>query len=269
MPTIEKRVENFRDAVRNYDIFDMNIWWAPSLTDAFVRYDDWARQLDDLAQFGINGGIVTAHNAAFYDPYVGNEELLPLLRANESFYGSIVVTPDMFLNPQKGRDYLSRMREAKVVAARMYPGQYKHSVREYAIGKMCRALEEAKLPLIVWHIDTSWDEIDSICTDHPGLNVVLESMDRKLLYHARDDMALLQAHKNFYLETHNLVLFRELETLYALGGQENLIYGSYFPYMTPNFSTYPVYMAEIPESAKRAVFAGNAKRLFGIDRSIA
>ena len=66
------------------------------------------------------------------------------------------------------------------------------------------------------------------------------------------------------METHNLALFNEFETIHSIAGSANLLYGSYFPYMTPDFSLYPVYAADITEERKEAIFAGNAKRVFGI-----
>ncbi|MEG1515995.1 MAG: amidohydrolase family protein [Clostridia bacterium] len=264
MNTIEERACAYRQSIVDMDIFDTALWWAPQHTDMFVHQDNWEKQLERHAQYGIKGGLVTSHTAANYDPYVGNDELPSLLKGHDNLYGCMVVTPDMFFEKGKGEDYLKRMKDQRVVAARMYPGKYMHSTQEYAIGSLCTALEQVGLPLLVWHIDTGWDAMDRICATHPALNVVMESMDRKLLYHARDYISLLKKHSNFYMETHNLVLFDEYQTLDRLVGCEHLLYGSYYPYMTPDFSLYPIYASDVPTACKQAIFAGNARKLFGV-----
>ena len=264
MSTIEDRVNDYRKAVSDYDIFDAALWWAPQYEDAFVHHENWEEQLKAHAKFGINGGLVTAYTAAKYDPYIGNEEMMILLEGHQNFYGCAVVTPDMFFNPKSGRKYLTELKKRHVVAVRIYPGKYRHSMQEFAIGHLCNALEDMGMPLFVWHIDTGWDDMDRILTRHPRLSMVLESMDRKLLYHARDYISLLLAHENFYVETHNLVQFNEYETLNKLVGSGKLLYGSYHPFMTPDFSLYPVFAADIPDACKREIFAGTAKKLFGI-----
>ncbi|MEA4899730.1 MAG: amidohydrolase family protein [Christensenellaceae bacterium] len=261
MSMIGQRAAEYRRGLSEFDIFDIAMWWAPARVDGFVRFERWEEQVEACTRYGIGGGLVTAQTAMDVDPYIGNAELPPLLKGHDSFYGCAVVTPDMFFDRDKGRQYLRDLRDQRVVAARMYPGRYRHSTGEYAIGRMCEVLEELGFPLLIWHIDTDWDAVDRICERHPGLNVVLESMDRKLLYHARDYMSLLAKHKNFYIETHNLVLFNEYEVLDAAVGSSNLLYGSYTPYMTPDFSLYPVYAADLPRERKRRIFAGNAKDL--------
>lgn len=264
MSTIEERSGAYRQAVAGFDIFDTALWWAPQHVDTFAPHTDWERQLEEWRAHGMNGGLVTTHTSAHHDPYLGNDELLKLIQGKDDLCGCMVVTPDMFFKPGAGEEYLRRMKDGRVVAARMYPGKYRHSTQEYAIGKMCAALEREGMPLLVWHIDTGFDAIDRILTQHPGLKVVLESMDRKLLYHARDYIALMQKHENFYLETHNLVLFNEYETLCELVGSGHLVYGSYFPYMNLDFSLFPVYAANISDAEKQAIYAGNARKLFGV-----
>lgn len=264
MNHIEERSLAYKQAMAETDLFDVALWWAPQHRDSFAPFTDWGKQLEVWREKGGKGGLVSSHTAAHTDPYQGNAEIESLLRGQDDLYGCMVVTPDMFFKTGAGEDYLRRMKDQGMIAARMYPGAYRHSTQEYAIGKMLDALEKENMPLLVWHIDTGWDAIDRILTCHPGLNVVLESMDRKLLYHARDYIALLQRHRNFYLDTHNLVLFNEYETLCELVGSGQLLYGSYFPYMNIDFSLYPVYAADIPEADRRAIFGGNARRLFGI-----
>lgn len=263
MNAIEKRSLDYKLAKKRYDIFDASVYWDPMLKDAFVCYSEWAQQKAALTEAGIKGGVVTSAFAMKVDQYQGNEELAKTIKDDDAFWPCMVATPDMFLDELEGEVYLKKMVEAnKVVAAKMIPSYYHHSVEEYCIGNMLDALSRHNIPLFVWHIDTGFDGIDRICQAHPALNVVLDSMDRKLLYHARDYYFLLKNHNNFYIETHNLVLFNEIEEIYRMFGGEHLLYGSYSPYACPDFSIYPIIEADLPESIKQKILAGNARRIF-------
>lgn len=264
MSTIEYRVADYLQKKQELDIFDSSIFWHPRLTDAFVTYSDWQMQRAALKEAGIKGGLVTSDFAMRYDPYEGNSELAEICNKDDSFASCIVLTPDMIFDQQASDAYLKKMRSQGASAARLVPGTYRHSTQEYCIGDMLDALSQLGLPVILWHIDTGFDAIDRICSNHPELKVILDSMDRKLLYHARDYLSLLKKHSNFYMETHNLVLFNEYEEIYRLVGDQQMVFGSYSPYACPDFSIYPIIEADIPEEACKNILSGNAKRIFGI-----
>lgn len=266
MSTIEQRVAEYELKKKEYDIFDVSIFWHPRLTDAFVTYSDWGTQSSALKEAGIKGGLVTSDQALRIDPYEGNDELLGI-HSSDEFALCVVLTPDMFFDLEKGSTYLRKMIDNGAAAARLVPGTYRHSTQDYCIGDMLDLLAQLELPLVVWHIDTGFDAIDRICVNHPGLMIVLDSMDRKLLYHARDYYSLLKKHRNFHIETHNLVLFNEYEEIYKLVGEQQMLFGSYSPYACPDFSIYPILEADIPEEACRNILAGNAKRILKIRRS--
>ena len=264
MGSIQERTDHYKQTIAGMDIFDTALWWAPQNVDTFVPYTDWKAQVEAWRAFGMKGGLVTTQTSAKYDAALGNDEAVRLIQGCDDIYACVVLTPEMFWDARAGRQYVEDLRKKGAVAARIFPGEYLHSTREYAIGPMLDVLEALNMPLLVWHIDTGWDAMDRICADHPKLKLVVESRDRKLLYHMRDYVSLMRRHENFYVETHNLVLFREYENICGLVGDERLLYGSFFPYMNADFSLYPIYAAEIPEASKRKIFAQNARRIFGV-----
>jgi predicted TIM-barrel fold metal-dependent hydrolase len=264
MGRIQERADAYKQAIKEMDIFDISLWWAPQSVDTFVPYTDWEKQVADWHAAGIDGGIVTSQSSMTEDPFIGNEEIVKLVEGKEDLYACIVLVPEMFFDDLKGAEYLKRMKAMGAVAARIYPGRYMHSMQEYVIGPMLRALERENIPLMLWHIDTGWDVMDRICAAHPNLKVIVDSMDRKLLYHARDYMSLMKKYPNFYMDTYNLVLFREYENICEIDGYQHLMYASYFPFMNVDFSMYPIYAAEITDEGKKGIFADNARKLFGV-----
>ena len=263
MSTLEERIEKYHQDAERFDIFDVNLWWAPAYVDTFHPYTDWSVQLADMKAHGINGGLVTAQTSRV-DLWAGNEEVLRAIEGTEGFYGCCVLSPELFFKEEEGRAYLKGLKERGMIAARLYPGNYNHSMKEYSIGRILSALEAEKMPLLLWHIDAGFDAMDEICTNHPDLPVILDTGERKMLYHARDYIPLMMKHKNFYVENHNLVLHDEYEVIRDLGCVGQILFGSDFPYFNLDFSIYPVTMADMPEEDIQKIFAGNAKRIFGL-----
>ena len=292
METIAEKIETYENMLRKSEIFDLNLWWDPVFREGFRTYDDWDKQWNEYTRFGLNQGLVTSAKASRYDALAGNAELAELLEdtgssleltaglSNESsaelsagasarlangssvrLSGCMVLTPDMFYK-HNGETYIDELMSRGFIAARLFPATYMHSMKPFTIRRLLEALEIRNLPLLLWHTQVSFEEMDRICEAHPGLNIIVEGHNMKLLYHARQYMPLLMQRRNFFLETHNLVLYREFETINSLAGCGNLLYGSYFPYNTPHASLYPIFAAEIEDGRRDGILCGNARRLF-------
>lgn len=260
MNSIAAKIDFYEKAIQSADVFDVDVWWDPAAKSGFRLYQSWAAQWEAYRKFGIRKGLVTSGIAARYDAYAGNAALSELLAGQTDLLGCMVLTPDMFFYG-KGERYVDALVAQGFAAARVFPKNYMHSMQPFAINSLLCVLEERCLPLLLWHSQVDFAEMDRICREHPGLNIVVEGHDMKLLYHARQYTALLMQHPNFYIETHNLVLFRELETLAELAGCDNLLYGSYFPYNTPHHSLYPVTTASITPEQREGILGGNARRI--------
>ena len=265
MKSVEEKSNEYKQAIKEYDVFDISLWWAPYYEETFKKYNDEDKLFEDHKNYEINGGMLTARYAAFNDYKLGTEDAIDLVKNRENYYASCVIAPEQFYVPEEGYDYLKEAKKKKVIAARIYPERFYFSTKEYTIGSMCEVLESLDMPLILWHIDTGWDSIDEICSNHPKLKVIIDSMDRKLLYHQRDYISLMKKHENLFIENHNLVLFNEYDVIDKYCGPYHLMYGSFFPYMDPDFSLYPIYASGLTEEKKQLIYSGNAKRVFNIN----
>lgn len=261
MTSIQEKEDIYRAALAEAKPFDCNIWWSPLEECGFHSYPDLAAQLAACEAIGIHSGIVTDMQAVRLDNYTGNARLRSLLKERPNWYGAMVLTPDVCFDAQGGT-YMRELMNDGFCAARMFPQNFAHSMEDYAIGPVLEELEALGLPLILWHDQVSWDVMDRICTAHPKLNLIVEAHDVKLLYFARDYFALMKKHDNFYLESHNLVLPQELETIWDLFGKMPVVFGSYFPYANPHFAAFRALNADIPSPARADILWGNAKRLF-------
>ena len=261
MERIQEKETKYREALNKAELFDCNVWWDPLTDNNLKNYADFEELLSACETEGIQRGIVTDVQAATLDNHTGNERLRSLLKGHKGWYGALVLTPDICFDGNE-KEYIQGFLEDGFRVARMFPKNFEHSMEEYAIGKILKRLEELSIPLMVWHDQVSWREMDRICSEHPRLNLIVEGHDVKFLYHSREYFALMQKHDNFYLESHNLVLFREIENLWDLTGKMHVLFGSYFPYGNPHFAAFRILNADIPEEAKEDILHGNAGRLF-------
>lgn len=260
MYKIEQMRQQYKVNLQAIDVFDINAWWDPYKTDCFIPVKDFEQWNKNVESFGINSAVVTHIDSVRYSAAYGNEKLAGLLEKRENLYGCMVLVPEMCFdgNPET---YVDELLKNQFVAARMFPKSYFHSMNDYAVGRLLSILEERHVPLMLWHSEVSWEAIDRICKQYPKLPVIVEGHNVKVLYHVRNYTSLLQEHENFYMETHNLVLFDEIKKLVDHYGASKLLYGSYYPYNIPNHSLFNVMNARIDKEDIAAIMGMNAKTL--------
>lgn len=261
MPELKQMVDEYYAFMKEHNIFDCNMWWAPLDEKNLVSFDSIKDMTNEIKKYGINGGIITDRKTINFDYVEGNDRIKDNIKNLDGFYGAMVLTPEILFE-KDGVKYIDDLINNKFVCARMFPKGYEHSMKDYAIGNLLSVLEERNIPLMVWHDQVSFDEMDRICSEHPKLNLIVEGHDVKYLYYARDYFSLLLKHDNFYMESHNLVLPDEYENIWKFTGRMNVLYGSYYPYGNPNFAAYRIMSADIPDKVKDDIFSGNAKKLF-------
>jgi len=155
-------------------------------------------------------------------------------------------------------DFFIRHRAA---AVRLFPKKMNYSLAGTETEAILCALEERRLPLMVWHTETTWAEIDAVCGRHPGLPVIIDGSDKKLLYHNRVYIPLLLKHPNLYLETYNFIQYMGYEALVNKYKIDRLVFGTNYPANSPLAPLYMLLSADIPETAKEKILNGNMKRL--------
>lgn len=261
---IISKTEQMRNAYKakllDLDVFDINAWWDPYKTDCFLPVSDFDKWNNNIKDFGIDSAVVTHIDSVKYGAEYGNAKLTPLLESRENLYGCMVLAPEICFDLDAEK-YIDTLLKQQFVCARMFPKSYYHSMSDYAVGKLLAILDERRVPLMLWHSEMSWETIDSICSRYPNLPVIVEGHNVKVLYHVRNYIPLLQSHKNFYMETHNLVLFDELKNITDNFGASKLIYGSYYPYNTPNHSLFNVISSRIDKHDIKAVLGANLRNL--------
>lgn len=263
---LEGMVEAYKKDKEKYNFFDINCWWDVSNNKTFHRIESFRQLKNEIKSHYISKAVITNAECLKYDPFTGNENTASLIKDSDNLFGAMVLAPEMIYNGMEVKKYIDEKVEQKFVAARMFPKKLNHSMKKWIIGDILAYLEEKRLPLILWHNEVAWDFVEGLCLEYKNLPVIVEGNDVKLLYHNRNYIPLMKKCSNFYLETHNLVIYSEIDYLAKIS-DEKLIFGTYFPYNTPDFSMMPVTAASIDEASKHKIAGQNLQRLIdGIKR---
>ena len=258
--TVNAMTEKYNQDKISLDFFDVNCWWDPAHFSAFQRYGSFEEYYASFKKRGIKKAVLTTAESLVYGEASGNETMLSLISGHDDLYGAMVLTPDLMINGVDVGAYIGRMVEQKAVIARVFPRTNRHSIKTWVMGDIFKVLSERRIPLMIWHAETSWDTIDALCAEYPDLPVIVEGNDVKLLYHNRHYIPLFKKHKNLYLETHNVILHNEVDYFAKLDA-ERLLFGTYHLYNTPDAAMSQIVMGDFGADQKQLIAHGNLERL--------
>jgi predicted TIM-barrel fold metal-dependent hydrolase len=257
MKKIAELVQDMGKGKKNYDFFDINCWIPYNKNDSFSKFDNMEEYLSALYSFGVKCAVISNERGFSCNPFIGNEEILALANEYKNIYVGAVLAPEIGFVQKNMRGYIDKLVEQKVVLVRMFPKKLNYSLKKWQVGDILEYLEYKRFPLMIWHTETDWDTINEVCAEYPELPVIIEGNDKKLIYYNRAYIALMTKHKNLYIETHNFVQYLGYEYVVGELGINRLIYGSYFPYNSPNSSMLPIMTANINHSEKCNISGGN------------
>ena len=258
MNDVDQAVKLYNEERGALGFFDVNVWWDYTSDKQFKQPVDFARFQSDLAELYIKKAVITSNEALRYEPANGNEALAGYIRDTPNLYGCMILVPEL----EDIEAYIDKKLDERFVCARLFPKIMRHSMKKWLIGGILDHLQRRRVPLMLWHSEVSWDLYESLAAEYPDLPIIIDGCETKLLYHNRNYVPLVRKYPNIYIETHNLALAGELEYLAAEAGRQ-LLYGSYYPYNTPNAGMLNLTMGEIRDDIKQLIASGNLNRLIG------
>jgi len=246
---VVEMIEAYRAARRQLAFLDSNLRIGRPKVPEFGERFDLETLRQRMARYDIQGGVVSSFAGADYGPEWGNAQLLDALTGT-GLWAGVILTPEMFDPEAAGRAALADAIRRGARLARLFPKSYNFTLRLWCSGALLQALADSRLPLVLWHTETSWDEIRGVCESHPDLPVVVEGTPQKILYHTRVIYPLLERCPNLLLELHFLVGYLGIEDLVRRFGARRLVFGSYLPVFDPNAALMQVTHARIPDADK-------------------
>jgi len=209
---------------------------------------------------GVNKMVLTSSlcSTEMYDE--GNELVFKTAANDDRFYASPVIAPEMNLGGRKFASELEEMLAKKTVIVRMYPKDHKYPLRKWLVGDMLSELERRRVPLMLWHMQTDWNEFAEIAEAYPNLPIIIEGSDQKTIYYVRSVMGLCEKYGNIYLEMHNFTQYDFLPYALKYVGADRLLFGSRSPYNDMNCPLYQIY-TNTDEAQRKLILSGNIERL--------
>ncbi|NUM56585.1 MAG: amidohydrolase family protein [Candidatus Hydrogenedentes bacterium] len=231
-------------------------------------FDDVGQLQGELKRLGIGAALVHHAVAAEADIVAGNALLNRLVAGHQNLYPCWVMAPSYAGDLPSPSDWVRQARDAGVRAVRIFPRYHLYDLREWCIGPLCSALEEASLPLMIEfgprHWSESiipWDSIREIAREHPGLNIVIIGAT---VGDVRALPCLLAELPNLNAELHAFNPPDALEQLVSAGLAKQLLFGTGLPRRAAECVVGQMRAAQIGEHEFRAVAGDNAARLFGM-----
>ncbi len=225
----------------------------------------WKREdvLAAMDRAGIAAALVVHGLAVTYDPVFGNRILLEEIAETERLYPCWVVLPPFVGDFPGPSELVQQMRDYGVLAAKIYPATYHFSLSETNVGELFAALEDAGIPLLLELAEADLLSVQRLCGRFPNLRILLQKAHWRDL---RELLPIFLRCRNLYLEFSSLQNHRVVEYLVALAGAERLLFGSELPVKSAGAARALIDYAEIPDTAKDALAAGNLARLLGLQR---
>lgn len=258
---LEEMIHTYRSGKTKCRFFDCNRWIVHSEQHMLHPMVGIQPHIQEMAKQLIEEAVVANAQCIEYNPSFGNEQLISLIEPYDHLYGSIVWSPELAYTASDIGNYLSRMVNHKTVSVRMFPKKLNYSLKKWQVGDVLETMERLRLPLMLWHMETSWDTINEICEQYKHLPVIVEGNDQKLLYHNRYFITLLKRHENLYIETHNLIQHEIMEHLVNKEKVDRLLFGTYAPYNDANSSMMMITDADICERSRKNIAGDHMRRL--------
>lgn len=243
--------------------FDANAWVGPASEPVIKRVENIVEIESILHASFVSEALVTHFASLNYDFDEGNKLLLKMIENHDGLYAAITLVPSITEEFGTIGDYIDKAIARKARAVRLFPKQHSFVLDEWCSGPIFEAMIERGMPLIIWHSESTWSEIRSICLRYPELNIIVEGNGRKILYDNRMFYQLLGDHPNLYMEIHNLTNYLAIEDISKRFGPQKLVFGSYFPIHEPGAAMMLVTHSRIPEEHKKLIAGDNLRALIG------
>lgn len=217
--------------------------------------------LSAMDRAGIAGALVYAGWARDYAPGYGNERLYEELAKNDRFYGCYVIAPGYTGSFLKPDEFISDMKNKRMVATKMFPQTHIFSPCEDVMGEYYSELEKNHIPLLIDKEQISWQELSIILSEHKDLNILLQGTDWADFHNL---CAYMKKYPNLYTDLSRTQANFAVEIIAKKFGAERVCMGSGLPLMSPGAARTFIDYAGISDSEKQLMAGGNLARLCNI-----
>ena len=257
---IEKISRDKREAVRELQLFDANIWLGKPLHFPLTRELHITLVQEVLQSYSIHGGLLSHWDGPALSPQEGNSALLEVGEKLPENLNTIWTGLPLLPREQDPLPGLGAP-DARLRGVRLFPKTHRYTLSPWVVGGLCRWCIEYGLPLFLWHVEIEWESLYNLAQTFPDLRIILESQWQKVLYHNRVLYSLLNDNRNVFLETSNFVGQDFITHAVSALGAERLLFGSFLPQNDPWASVGMLMDADISEHDKRLIAGENMRTI--------
>lgn len=259
---LEGLIRKYTSAKKKIEFFDANCWLGNPVNDSVGRIPATVKEiLDAMDYYGINNAVIASSVSVHGNVDYGNRIVMDAIRGNERLYGAGALLPEHTGELGNLEKYVSYLRKNKIVLIRLFPKIHNFTLSDSCAGSMLKILHKMRIPLAIWHTQTTWDEIDKICGKYADLPVIVEGVGRKLFYDNRIFYPLLKKHANLHLETHNITNYLGMDDIVKNFGVKKLVFGTCVPKNDYESAIMPVVYGEFSAKDKKLIAGENIKLL--------
>jgi predicted TIM-barrel fold metal-dependent hydrolase len=236
-------------------------------TDARIPFKK-SQLLDDMEHTGIHGSLIWHWLAKEYDPMYGNKVLMEEIAGNPRLLPVWVVLPHWADEFPQGDELADLLTSNGVKAVKMFPKRQNYAFNEMVCGRLFDVLEDLSMPLLLDcgnfgdHMQVTFDELDQFCHNRPGIPVIIQNARWE---RPRDFIALMDTHKNTFIEFSNYQIHYGPEFMAEKVGADRLLLGTEWPFKSPGAARSFVDYCELSTVDKAAFAGGNLARILKLD----
>lgn len=258
MDKVKIFIEEYTSEKEKIKFFDLNCWLGNPVSESLIKIPETVDELlDTMDYYGIEKAVVCSSLALNYNVVYGNENLVKEVSKSNRLYANAILLPEYTSELGNISNYISFLIKNKVVLVKLFPKIHNFVLSEYCIGSLLKLLEERRIPVTIWHTQTTWDEIDGLCKDYPDLPIIIEGVGRKLFYDNRILYPLLKKHKNLFIETHNLTNYLGLDDIVKQFGAKKFLFGTFIPANDPESALMPIVYGNFSFEEKQMIAGDN------------
>jgi hypothetical protein len=168
-------------------------------------------------------------------------------------------------------DQVDRMMESGAKAARFLasdgPSDPPLIIKPFLLGKLYEKLQQHRAPLLIEGAPLyrqvgmaryGLEDIDAICSEFPGLPIILLRTHRSL---ETQLVLMMRKHRNVYYSHTLTTLYGQLEQSVEKMGVDRVLYGSQMPYADPSLPIGMLNYADLTPEQKSRIAGGNLQKL--------
>ena len=186
---------------------------------------DLLREMDTA---GIEEALVYHTVARYSFPPLGNSMLLKEIRGMKRLHPVWVVLPHHTGEMPQPQELISEIKKNNIRAVRIYLklNQHSFSINDWCAGELLEALEAAQIPLILDMEMVTWEQVNTILSEHKKLPVIATTCTYR---NNRYIYPLLEKHNQLYIELSRFMGAGTVEDIVSRFGSRSLLFGSNMP----------------------------------------